>query len=52
MTKISNELMANLYHKEYKINLVGLRFFSIYGRYGRTDMSYFKFLNDINKKKR
>ena len=51
MTKISNELMANLYHKEYKINLVGLRFFSIYGRYGRTDMSYFKFLNDIHKKK-
>ena len=27
MTKISNELMANLYHKEYGINFVGFRFF-------------------------
>lgn len=52
MTKISNELMANLYHDEYKINLLGLRFFSIYGRYGRTDMSYFKFLNDISLNKK
>ena len=51
MTKISNELMANLYHNEYGINLIGLRFFSIYGRYGRPDMSYFKFMNDIKQKK-
>ena len=27
MTKISNELMANLYHREYGINFVGFRFF-------------------------
>ncbi len=52
MTKISNELMANLYHKEYGINFVGFRFFSIYGKYGRPDMSYFKFLTDIKRNKK
>lgn len=49
ITKISNEMMANVYHAEYSINFIGLRFFSIYGKFGRPDMSYYKFLNDIKK---
>ena len=47
MTKITNEMMANLYHNEYSLHFIGLSFFSIYGKFGRPDTSYFKFLHDI-----
>ena len=51
ISKISNEMMSNYYFKEFGINSVGIRFFSIYGPMGREDMSYYKFLKDIKLKK-
>lgn len=42
-TKRSNELMAHVYHHLYGIKMIGLRFFTVYGEYGRPDMAYFKF---------
>jgi len=43
-SKISMELISNVYSKLYNMNLIGLRFFTVYGPWGRPDMSYFKFL--------
>tara|TARA_B100000795_G_C22518861_1_gene330572 strand:- start:149 stop:637 length:489 start_codon:yes stop_codon:yes gene_type:complete len=45
------ELISNVYSKLYSMNLIGLRFFTVYGPWGRPDMSYFKFLI-LNKKKK
>lgn len=42
-TKKSNELFAHAYSKLYKIPVTGLRFFTVYGPFGRPDMAYFKF---------
>lgn len=42
-TKKSNELMAHAYSHLYKIPMTGLRFFTVYGPFGRPDMAYFKF---------
>tara|TARA_B100000242_G_C42984372_1_gene456895 strand:+ start:49 stop:1020 length:972 start_codon:yes stop_codon:yes gene_type:complete len=50
-SKISMELISNVYAKIYNMNLIGLRFFTVYGPWGRPDMSYFKFLI-LNKKKK
>ena len=38
-TKLSNELMANAYSHLYKIPSTGLRFFTVYGPWGRPDMA-------------
>lgn len=38
-TKRSNELMAETYHHLFHLNLTGLRFFTVYGPWGRPDMS-------------
>ena len=46
-TKKSNELMAHAYSKLYKIPVTGLRFFTVYGPFGRPDMAYFKFAKKI-----
>ena len=46
-TKKSNELMAHTYSHLYKIPTTGLRFFTVYGPWGRPDMAYFSFTNDI-----
>ena len=51
ISKISNEMMSDYYFKEFGVNSIGIRFFSIYGPMGREDMSYYKFLNDIKRKK-
>ncbi len=48
-TKKSNELMAHAYSKLYKIPATGLRFFTVYGPYGRPDMAYFGFTNKLVK---
>lgn len=48
-TKKSNELMAYTYSHLYGIPATGLRFFTVYGPYGRPDMAYFKFTNMIYK---
>lgn len=44
-TKKSNELMAYTYSHLYKIPATGLRFFTVYGPFGRPDMAYFGFVN-------
>lgn len=46
-TKKSNELMAYCYSHLYGIPLTGLRFFTVYGPYGRPDMAYYSFARDI-----
>lgn len=46
-TKKSDELMAYAYSNLYNIKVTALRFFSVYGPYGRPDMAYFSFTNNI-----
>ena len=46
-TKKANELMAHTYSHLYKIPTTGLRFFTVYGPFGRPDMAYFSFTNKI-----
>jgi UDP-glucuronate 4-epimerase len=43
VTKKCNELMAYAYHQLYGISAIGLRFFTVYGPWGRPDMAYFSF---------
>ena len=50
-SKISNEILASSYSKNFKIKCLGLRFFTVYGPYGRPDMAYFSFLNCLRKNK-
>jgi UDP-glucuronate 4-epimerase len=46
-TKKSNELMAHTYSHLYGIPTTGIRFFTVYGPWGRPDMAYFSFTRDI-----
>jgi UDP-glucuronate 4-epimerase len=46
-TKIANELLAYVYHHQYGLNVTGLRFFTVYGPWGRPDMSPFLFLGAL-----
>jgi len=46
-SKISNELMAYAYANLFNIKCTGLRFFTVYGPWGRPDMAYFKFAKNI-----
>lgn len=48
-TKKSDELMAYAYSNLYHFPATGLRFFTVYGPYGRPDMAYFSFANKIMK---
>ena len=50
-TKKSNELMAHTYSHLYGIPTTGLRFFTVYGPWGRPDMAYFSFTKNIFEKK-
>lgn len=50
-TKKSNELVAHAYAHLYKIPMTGLRFFTVYGPWGRPDMAYFKFVKSIYENK-
>lgn len=47
VTKKTNELMAQTYHHLYNIPTIGLRFFTVYGPWGRPDMAYFSFTKAI-----
>ena len=51
-TKKSNEVMAHSYSNIYKLPCTGLRFFTVYGPYGRPDMSLFLFTDAILKRKK
>ncbi|GHV75442.1 NAD-dependent epimerase [Spirochaetia bacterium] len=48
-TKRSNELMAHTYAHLFNIPMTGLRFFTVYGPWGRPDMAYYKFSLAISK---
>jgi UDP-glucuronate 4-epimerase len=48
-TKKANEAMAHVYHSLYGIPVTGLRFFTVYGPWGRPDMAYFSFAHRIAK---
>ena len=50
-TKKSNELYAYVYHHLYGLNCTGLRFFTVYGPWGRPDMAIFKFAKNILNEK-
>lgn len=47
VTKKTNELMAQTYHHLFGIHVTGLRFFTVYGPWGRPDMAYFSFTQSI-----
>ncbi|MCK4608525.1 MAG: NAD-dependent epimerase [Gammaproteobacteria bacterium] len=46
-TKKANELMAHSYASLFKLPCTGLRFFTVYGPWGRPDMALFKFVKNI-----
>lgn len=50
-TKKSNEVMAFSYHHLYGIPVTGLRFFTVYGPWGRPDMAYYNFSKSILENK-
>ncbi|MCD6130152.1 MAG: NAD-dependent epimerase/dehydratase family protein [Deltaproteobacteria bacterium] len=50
-TKKADELMAYAYHHLYHLNTTGLRFFTVYGPWGRPDMALFKFTKAITEGK-
>ena len=50
-TKKSNELMAHTYSHLYKFETIGLRFFTVYGPWGRPDMAMFLFTDAIMNNK-
>ena len=47
-TKKCNELMAATYHHLYGIAVTGLRYFTVYGPWGRPDMAYYTFTEKIS----
>ena len=51
-TKLSNELIAHAYSHLYNFLTIGLRFFTVYGPWGRPDMALFKFVDSMKKKKK
>ncbi|KAL6174545.1 hypothetical protein ACLB2K_051191 [Fragaria x ananassa] len=50
-TKKAGEEIAHTYNHIYGLSITGLRFFTVYGPWGRPDMAYFFFTNDILKGK-
>ncbi len=51
LSKLSNEIMAKSFSIKSKAQIIGLRFFSIYGEWGRPDMLILKYLLAAKKKK-
>jgi len=51
LSKLQNELIAKTYSKDSKTLFIGLRFFTIYGEWGRPDMLILKYLSHIKYKK-
>lgn len=50
-TKKANELIAHVYSHLYNLPATGLRFFTVYGPWGRPDMAYFKFVKAMQEGK-
>ncbi len=51
-SKKINEIFMNFYGNVYDISNIGMRFFTVYGPYGRPDMAYFKFTKSIQEQKK
>jgi len=51
-TKRSNELLAHSYSFLHNLKTTGLRFFTVYGPWGRPDMAYYSFVNNLYKNKK
>ena len=51
LSKLSNEKDATLFLGDNDASIIGLRFFSVYGPFGRPDMAYFSFAESLKKKK-
>ena len=49
VTKATNEMMADVYAQHYGLRLTGLRFFTVYGSWGRPDMAYYSFADAIRE---
>jgi UDP-glucuronate 4-epimerase len=49
-SKLSNEIYASNFIKAYDASIIGLRFFSVYGPFGRPDMAYYAFSKAIKDK--
>lgn len=47
-TKKANEVLAYSYHHLYNISVTGLRFFTVYGPWGRPDMAYYSFTKALH----
>jgi len=50
-TKKANELIANTYSHLYGLHTTGLRYFTVYGPWGRPDMAYYLFTDKIENRK-
>lgn len=50
-TKLANEAMAQAYHVQYGLQSLGMRFFTVYGPWGRPDMAPFLFAQDIRRQR-
>ena len=50
-TKIGGEMLSESYARLYNIAQTGLRFFTVYGPYGRPDMAYYMFIDKVLKGK-
>lgn len=48
-TKKANELIAHAYHHLYHLPITGLRYFTVYGPWGRPDMAYYRFTKQISE---
>lgn len=46
-TKKANEVMAHAYHHLYGLSVTALRYFTVYGPWGRPDMAYYRFAQQI-----
>ena len=51
LSKKINEEMGFIFNKYYNIKLIGLRFFTVYGEWGRPDMMMIKYIDSFYKKK-
>lgn len=47
VTKLFNELHANVFFKDDSTKAIGMRFFTVYGPWGRPDMAYFRIVNSL-----
>ena len=51
-TKLYNENISKIYSDKYNISLAALRFFTVYGSFGRPDMAYYSFCKDLYSKRK